>query len=192
MSSGEHWEGEQPDGPPHLPGLEPGEPGRVLGLDLGSRRIGVAISDDGRRVASAISMVQRRGSHAEDHIELASLVGRTGANLVVVGLPLSLNGSRGPAATAVAAEVSELRLLLEVPVEVCDERYSTVVARQALAAGGRRPAARRDLIDKTAAATILQTWLDRQRSRQLASPHLPPGSDGAEHSSRSRPARRAH
>jgi len=152
-------------------------PGRALGLDLGAKRIGVAISDDGRRVASALSMMPRTGMPAEDHRQLASLVASTGANVVIVGLPLSLSGTRGPAALAVLAEVAELRLLLNVPIEVCDERYSTVLARQALAAGGRRPADRRALVDKTAAATILQTWLDRQRARQLALPHPLDGSD---------------
>jgi putative Holliday junction resolvase len=88
----------------------------------------------------------------------------TGANLVVVGMPLSLSGATGPAARAVEAEVAELRLALSVPVECCDERFSTVIARRALVAGGRRPAARRAVVDKMAAAAILQTWLDRRRA----------------------------
>lgn len=158
-----------PDGAPEGIATERGGlvgPGRVLSLDLGSRRIGVAVSDDGRRVASALSIVPRGGSHAEDHISVARLVAETGANLVVVGLPLSLNGTEGPAAATVRAEVAELGLVLDVPVEVCDERYTTVVAHQALSAGGgRRPAARRAVVDKVAAAAILQTWLDRQRAR---------------------------
>jgi putative Holliday junction resolvase len=139
--------------------------GRALGLDLGSQRIGVAVSDDGRRVASPLSVLARGGSHAEDHVAVAGIVAETGANVVVVGLPLSLNGREGPAATAVKAEVGELRMVLDVPVECSDERFSTVVAHQALAAGGgRRPAARRSVVDKVAAAAILQTWLDRQRA----------------------------
>jgi putative holliday junction resolvase len=183
------WEERWEDGAP-APVPEPA--GRVLGLDLGSRRIGVAISDDSRRVASALSMVPRATSRSEDHIELASLVARTGAKLVVVGLPLSLSGGRGPAATVVMAEVGELRLALDVPVEVCDERYTTVIARQALAAGGRRPTARRALVDKTAAATILQTWLDRQRARQLTWPHLVEGTGPDQGLGRGgRPTRRA-
>ena len=116
--------------------------GRVLGIDLGSQRIGVAVSDDGRRVASALTVLNRAESH---------------------GLPLSLSGEAGPAARAVMAEVTEMRDVLDVPVECCDERYSTVIAGRALAAGGRRPAARRAVVDKVAAAAILQTWLDRQR-----------------------------
>lgn len=138
--------------------------GRVLGVDLGSRRIGLAVSDGDRRVASALSVLSRGGSHAEDHSRLAGVIAETGANLVVVGLPLSLSGAIGPAAQAVEAEVVELRSALAVPVECCDERYSTVVARRALFSRGRRPPAHRAAVDKMAAAAILQTWLDRRRA----------------------------
>jgi len=138
--------------------------GRVLGVDLGSRRIGLAVSDDQRRVASALVMLPRGGSREGDHSRLAAVVLETGANMVVVGLPLSLSGGTGPAARAVEAEVEELRQALSVSVECCDERFSTVIARRALVAGGRRPAARTAVVDKMAAAAILQTWLDRRRA----------------------------
>ena len=147
-----------PTGPGPLTG------GRVLGIDLGSRRIGVAVSDDGRRVASALTVLGRGVSHGHDHALLSGVVRETEATLVIVGLPLSLSGGAGPAAQAVLDEVSEMRANLAVPVDVCDERYSTVIARRALAAGGRRPATRRAVVDKMAAAAILQTWLDRQRA----------------------------
>lgn len=150
-------------GPGEAP-VEPRPEGRVLGIDLGSRRIGLAVSDDGRRVASALVVLPRGTSVEGDHSRLEALVMETGANLVVVGMPLSLSGATGPAARAVEAEVAELRLALSVPVECCDERFSTVIARRALVAGGRRPAARRAVVDKMAAAAILQTWLDRRRA----------------------------
>ena len=134
---------------------------RVLGVDLGSRRIGLAISDDDRRVASALQVLRRGRSHEMDHLELANVVADVGATLVVVGLPLSLSGHAGPAAQAVHAEVAELRRTVGVPVELCDERYTTVVARRAMASGGRRrPAFQRSVVDMMAAAAILQTWLD--------------------------------
>ncbi len=123
----------------------------------------MAVSDDSRRVASALTVIPRGESHADDHAQLAALIAESGAGLVVVGLPLSLSGGTGPAARGVLAEVAEMRGVLDVPVECCDERYSTVIAHRALAAGGRRPAARRAVVDKVAAAAILQTWLDRQR-----------------------------
>lgn len=140
-------------------------PGRVVGVDLGSRRIGLAVSDEGRRLASPYSVLARGRSHGEDHARLAAVVEETGANLVVVGLPLSLSGALGPAARAVQDEVAEMQEVLAVPLEYCDERYSTVVAQRALAAGGRRPAAKRAVVDKVAAAAILQTWLDRSWAR---------------------------
>jgi putative Holliday junction resolvase len=142
--------------------------GRVLGVDLGSRRIGVAISDDRRLVASALEVLPRGTSHAEDHARLSGLVHETGANLVVVGWPLSLSGGPGPAARAVGEELAELEAALGVPVQRCDERYTTVIAQRALAAGGakatRRRQARREVVDKVAAEAILQTWLDRERA----------------------------
>lgn len=132
-----------------------------MGVDLGSKRIGLAISDDGRVLASAYQVLQRGRSRVADHAELARTVAESGATLVVVGLPLSLSGRSGPAARAVEAEVAELRQVLDVPVELCDERLTTVVASRSLE--GRRPALRRAVIDQMAAAGILQTWLDRQR-----------------------------
>jgi putative holliday junction resolvase len=138
--------------------------GRVLGVDLGRRRVGLAISDSDRTVASALDVLSRGAAHAEDHAELARVVAETGANLVVVGLPLSLSGQAGPAAKEVEEEVAELKRALPVPVELCDERYSTVVADRSLRAAGRRTPARRQVVDKVAAAGILQTWLDRQRN----------------------------
>ena len=138
--------------------------GRVLGVDLGRRRVGLAISDSERRVASPLSVLARGTSHDDDHAHLARAVAETGANLVVVGLPLSLSGRVGPAAEEVQREVTELKRALRVPVEVCDERFSTVVANRALMASGRKAPARREVVDQVAAADILQTWLDRHRN----------------------------
>jgi putative Holliday junction resolvase len=149
---------------PTVDGSAPSAVGRAIGLDLGSRRIGVAVSDCDRTVASALEVLVRRGTLTDDHAQIAEVVAETEANLVVVGLPLSLSGSSGPAAKAVEDEVIALRLAIPVPVELCDERFTTVIANRALSARGRRPAARREVVDKMAAAAILQTWLDRQRA----------------------------
>ncbi|HXW79736.1 MAG TPA: Holliday junction resolvase RuvX [Acidimicrobiales bacterium] len=136
--------------------------GRVIGLDLGTKRIGVALSDHDRTVASAFTVLVRSGSPADDRARIAGLVAETEANMVVVGLPLSLSGASGPAARSVEDEVEELRRAVAVPVELCDERFTTVIANRSLSAKGRKPAARRKVVDKMAAAAILQTWLDRQ------------------------------
>jgi putative Holliday junction resolvase len=134
--------------------------GRVLALDLGNRRIGVASSDAGRILASPYGVIERAGTHEADHRRIAAVVEELDAALVVVGLPLSLDGSDGPAATAVRAELAELGNVLPVPVEPWDERLSTVSAARGLRARGVKAKAARKVIDQEAAAVILQGWLD--------------------------------
>ena len=116
--------------------------GRVLGVDLGSRRVGLAISDSDRRVASALSVLIRGATHAEDHARLASVLAETGANLVVVGLPLSLSGGPGRRPRRWRRRWASCAGLLPCPVELCDERFSTVVAHRSLRAAGRKAPAR--------------------------------------------------
>jgi len=138
---------------------------RALGLDLGSKRIGVAISDDQGRVATPIeTIIRSRGDRAVDHRAMAKLVDDWDAGVVVVGLPLSLDGSEGPAAQAVREEVAELRAALTVPVELIDERFTTVTADRHLRQQGVRGKSRTAVIDRAAAAVLLQSWLDRHRS----------------------------
>ena len=140
---------------------------RVLGVDLGDRRIGVAVSDAGGVLASPVEVVERSGDRAVDHARLAALADELEVELVVVGLPLSLSGRPGPAARAIAAEVEELAGRLPVPVETIDERLTTVTAERSLREAGVRGRARRQVVDKAAAAVLLQTWLDgRAAARQ--------------------------
>lgn len=134
--------------------------GRVLGVDLGSRRIGVAVCDGAQRVATAVTAVPRTADAGAHRRALAGLVGDYEAVGVVVGLPRSLSGALGPAAEAALAEVGALRGVLGVPVETVDERLTTVTASAALRAGGRRARDQRAVIDATAAAVLLQAWLD--------------------------------
>jgi putative Holliday junction resolvase len=137
----------------------------VLGIDLGAHRIGVAISDAAQRMASGLTVVARSGDLGADHRALAALAGDEEAVAAVVGLPRSLDGSLGPAAQGVGQEVELLRTVLDVPVEVIDERFTTVTATRALRAGGARPGRSRRLVDQEAAAVILQSWLDRRQAR---------------------------
>lgn len=134
--------------------------GRVLGLDLGTKRIGVAISDPDQRVATPIEVVARSGDRQRDHRTLAGLVDEWEAERVVVGLPLSLDGSTGPAAQAALAEVDAIAAVVGVPVDTTDERLTTVTANRVLDELDVRGPARRKVVDKLAAAVILQTWLD--------------------------------
>src|SRR3954471_849390 len=132
---------------------------RVLGLDLGSKRIGVAVSAG--TSATPHSVRERRKDRAADHAAVAALVAEEEAERVVVGLPLSLDGSMGPAARAAADEAAALADVLTVPVETYDERLTTVTADRSLSTLGLSGQARRRVVDKVAAAVMLQAWLDR-------------------------------
>ncbi|MCU0309586.1 MAG: Holliday junction resolvase RuvX [Acidimicrobiales bacterium] len=133
---------------------------RALGLDLGSRRIGVALSDSAGTLATPYETVERCGDIALDHRRILALAAEAEVEALVVGLPLALDGTVGPAAAAVLAEVDELRDATPLPVETYDERLTTVTATRLLREGGVTGKARRHLVDKVAAAVILQSWLD--------------------------------
>lgn len=140
---------------------------RVVGVDLGSRRIGVAVSDRSGTLAMPYTLIERGADHHHDHLAIAAVVAETGAERVVVGLPLALNGRIETAARLVLTEVDELSVVLPVPVECHDERFSTVSAERSLRAAGMGGVARRRVVDQVAAAVLLQSWLDRDgRSRQ--------------------------
>jgi putative Holliday junction resolvase len=138
---------------------------RALGIDLGSKRIGVAVSDRSGTIATPLTVVQRSRSRRADHHRIAELVVEEDAELVVVGLPLALDGSIGRAAQAAIAEAEAMATVVGVPVETFDERLTTVTADRVLMERGLRADERRRVVDKVAAAVILQHWLDRRRSR---------------------------
>lgn len=127
---------------------------RALGLDLGSKRIGVALSSG--TLATPYEVVER-GRHLA---RIKELIEETGATVLVVGLPYSLDGSRGAAAKLVEDEVEVLRRELDVPIETYDERFTTVTAHQSLMDQKMKADARRRVVDKVAAAVMLQSWLD--------------------------------
>ena len=133
---------------------------RALGIDLGSRRIGVSLSDSAGIIATPYETVARGPSVADDHRRLLEIAAEADVEIVVVGLPLSLDGSVGPAAAGVLDEVEQLRAATPLPVETYDERLTTVTAERLLRQGGRKGRARRQVIDQTAAAVLLQAWLD--------------------------------
>jgi putative Holliday junction resolvase len=130
----------------------------ILGLDLGERRIGVAVSVGS--VAVPHGTVARSGDPEADRAAVARLVDALGAERVIVGLPLSLDGSRGPAARGAEAEASRLGEELPVPVELFDERLTTVTATRSLRAAGVRSRSQRKVVDQVAATVFLQAWLD--------------------------------
>lgn len=133
---------------------------RVVGIDLGERRIGIALSDATGTIAQPHTVIARARDRATDHRAIGNLVADACATRVVVGMPLSLSGEEGPAARATREEVEALAHALPVPVEVWDERLTTVTAARAMTATGVKRKARRAVIDKVAAAVMLQAWLD--------------------------------
>ena len=136
-------------------------------MDLGARRIGIAVSDSAGTLATPRGTIVRSGDPARDRQALVDLVREEEAVVVVVGHPLSLDGTRGPAAVAAEAEAEALAGLLErdgVRVELLDERLTTVSAHQALTAGGTRGRDQRAVVDQTAAAVLLMAWLDGRRA----------------------------
>jgi putative Holliday junction resolvase len=140
--------------------------GRAVGIDLGSRRIGVAVSNPGRTLASPRTTLARSGDPERDRRALVDLVVEEEATVVIVGLPLSLDGSRGRAAVQAEVEADALRPLFGshgIEMELFDERLTTVTAHQSLGAGGKNSRARRKVIDQSAATVMLQAWLEAQR-----------------------------
>ena len=135
---------------------------RVIGLDLGEVRIGVAVSDPEGRVAVPSGTILVKGPPA-DLKTVAALVREHDAEAVVVGHPKSLSGERGGAARHAEGFADGLRMILEVPVHLQDERLSTVEAERGLRAAGAGGRDRRRAVDQAAAAVILQSWLDGRR-----------------------------
>jgi putative holliday junction resolvase len=138
--------------------------GRVLGLDLGDVRIGVAISDPDRRLAVAVGTVHV-GRPPGELLAIAELVREHEATMIVIGEPISLDGTRGTKASHAAAFAEAVRAVVEVPVVLHDERLSTVEASRGLQQAGVSAKRQRAVIDASAAQVILQSWLDVTRGR---------------------------
>lgn len=137
---------------------------RALGIDLGTKRIGVAVSDRTGTIASPLTVLQRSGSVRRDHDAIARLVAEEEAEVVVVGLPLNMDGTAGPAAKAAVHEAEALATVVGVPVVTFDERRTTVAADAAMMEARMRAQARRRIVDKVAAAVMLQYWLESRRT----------------------------
>jgi putative Holliday junction resolvase len=145
----------------------PGAPGRYLGLDVGEKRIGVALSDETATLATALTTLSRAGAR-RDVAAVAALARRHEVMAVVVGLPLNMDGSRGPQAEKMLAFVEALRRRLDVPVLPRDERLTTVEAEERLREVGLDWKERKRVIDQTAAAVILQEYLDQRATLPAA------------------------
>ncbi len=136
---------------------------RALCLDVGERRIGLAISDPGGRLATPYSAIRRRDQQ-RDIAAVLKIAREEEITLIVVGMPWSLDGSVGPQAERTLAFCRALEASSHVPVEVWDERYSSVEAEHRLIEAGVSPSRNRGRVDASAAAVILQAYLDARRA----------------------------
>ena len=136
---------------------------RLLALDVGDVRIGVAVSDETQTLASGLSTLRSKGPR-QDVQQVAALVREQAVGELVVGLPLRLDGTRGPRAEKVMAFVERLRRGLAIPVTTRDERLSSVAAAERLAQAGVRGRARKQRLDQAAACLILQELLDERKA----------------------------
>ena len=135
---------------------------RVLGLDVGKRRIGIAVSDALGLTAQPVT-VMTRSTLAEDLDVIRQLCEERDVERIVVGLPVTMAGRLGPAATRMRAFARALQQAVAMPVDLADERLPTVQGERTLLALGKTRKKRKAVIDQVAAQLILQHYLDRVR-----------------------------
>lgn len=137
---------------------------RWLGLDVGDKTIGVAVSDPLNITAQAVEVIRRRSDDA-DFARLGELARQYEVTGIVVGLPRNMNGTLGPRSQLVRAFAALTIERLGLPVREWDERLSTVAAQRSLLEADMSRAGRRKVVDKVAAAIILQNFLDSEAAR---------------------------
>jgi putative Holliday junction resolvase len=134
--------------------------GRLLGLDVGSKTIGLAISDSNLRVASPLEVI-RRAKFAADAKQIGRVIAERSIGGMVIGLPIGMDGVEGPRCQSVRQFAANLLGVVDLPVAFWDERFSTIGAERPLREAEMSHRRRADVIDKMAAAYILQGVLDR-------------------------------
>lgn len=137
----------------------------LLGLDVGTKTIGVAVSDGTLTVASPLETLKRT-KFAADAKRLAEIAAKRGVGGVVVGLPVNMDGSEGPRAQSVRQFAADLTRALDLPVTLWDERLSTAAVTRTLIEADVSRARRAEIVDKMAAAYILEGLLDFVRAQR--------------------------
>jgi putative Holliday junction resolvase len=132
-----------------------------MGLDVGDKRIGIALSDEGGVIASPTETLYRDGLNA-DIDRLVEMASDAGVGEILVGMPISMDGSYGPQAQKVMKFIQALSERTQIPVVPWDERLTTVAAERVLLSGDVSRKRRRHVVDKVAAAYMLQGYLDLQ------------------------------
>lgn len=136
---------------------------RTMGLDVGSKTIGVAMSDEAGLIAQPLLTI-KRASLAKDLEEVARLLGEYSAGLIVVGLPVNMDGTIGAQAQNVQKFIDKLREKVDIQVAAWDERLSTAAVERLLIEGDVSRAKRKKAVDKLAASYILQGFLDSRKT----------------------------
>lgn len=132
---------------------------RILALDHGTRRVGVAVSDELQMIAQPLEYIAPE-PFADFLTRLKEILREKEASLILVGMPRNMDGSYGPAALKVQEFVAALKDAVTVPIKTWDERLTTVQAQKFLIQGHVRREKRKEKVDKTAAAILLQSYLD--------------------------------
>lgn len=137
----------------------------ILGFDYGEKRIGVALANGEKRLAIPMTVI-KRASEKTDMDKVLDLIKQYDVERIVVGLPLSLDGTVGKQAEDVLAFIRTLSQHVDVPVDTWDERFSTVAAESLFLDAGMKREKRRDRRDAMAAAIILQGYIDNKKAHQ--------------------------
>lgn len=132
---------------------------RILSLDHGTKRIGVAVSDEMKVIASPLEYIPAE-PFADFLVRLKEIIREKEVELLLIGMPRNMDGSYGPAALKVREFVAVVKDAIAIPIKTLDERLTTVQAQKFLIQGNVRRDKRKEKVDKTAAAILLQSYLD--------------------------------
>jgi putative Holliday junction resolvase len=136
---------------------------RLLGLDLGEKTICLALSDTTLSIATPMQTL-KRGKFSNDAAILSALIREQDIGALVIGLPLNMDGSEGPSAQSARAFARNFSKVFDIPIVLMDERLSTAAVTRTLIEADASRARRKELVDKMAAAYILQAVLDRMKN----------------------------
>lgn len=136
---------------------------RILGLDVGDKRIGVSISDEMGWTAQGLEVITRQGDEAQDLERITALMKEYNVEKVIVGLPKNMNGTIGPRGELCKAFALHLEEVSGVPIQMWDERLTTMAAERTLIEADISRKKRKQVVDKLAAVMILQGYLDSQK-----------------------------
>ena len=138
---------------------------KILAVDYGDTRTGIAVSDRTEFLATPVATITERNAQRLAQ-KVADAVKEQGAELIVVGLPINMNGTKGPRAEKCEAFAQMLRELVECPVNMWDERSTTVTAHNILNTTNVRGKARKAVVDTVAATIILESYLEYRRKNK--------------------------